>query len=113
MIAAYLFVLQTALAGIAVTQAAAAAPSSQLPFVLCAEHASAPDSLPDQPSKQAPCEHCVACVMAAVALPTRDPAAAGVVRFAHRATAPPAQDAVATPAWRLGFHPSRGPPRIA
>ena len=113
MIAAYVFVLQTALAGIAVTQAAAASPSSDLPFVLCAEHAAAPDSLPDQPSKQALCEHCIACAATAVSLPAPDPAAAGIVRFAHRATAPPAPDAAVTPAWRLGFHPSRGPPRTA
>jgi hypothetical protein len=114
MIAAYVFVLQTALAGIAVSQAAAAAaPSSQLPFVLCAEHASAPDSLPDQPAKQAPCEHCVACVIAAVALPTPEGSAAFIVTRAAPLRIVSAQIASPTRAWPIGPRTSQGPPRIA
>jgi hypothetical protein len=113
MIAAYVFVLQTLLASVAITQAAAAGPSSDLPLVLCAEHISAPASLPDQPSKQKLCDHCVACAFATLAFDAPGAFASLTIRFAHRATASPAQEATATLSWRDRQPPPRGPPQTA
>jgi hypothetical protein len=113
MIAAYVFVLQTLLASVAITQAAAAGPSADLPLVLCAEHISAPDSLPDQPSKQKLCEHCVACAFATVAFDAPDAFASLTTRFAHRATASPAREAMPAISWCNRQPPPRGPPQTA
>ncbi|MGD9846307.1 MAG: hypothetical protein AB7U47_13065 [Variibacter sp.] len=112
MIAAYLFVLQTLLAGIVVTQAAAASPAD-LPTILCAEHTAPVDSGPTQPSKAPLCEHCVACVVAAVATPAPETPAATILRFAHAAIAPTIAEPASSPARRIGLHTSRGPPRSA
>lgn len=112
MIAAYLFVLQTLLAGVVVTQAAAAS-TAGLPTILCAEHTAPADSDPTQPSKAPLCEHCVACAVAAVATPAPETPAATILRFAHTAITPAMVDPASSPAWRIGLHTSRGPPQSA
>jgi hypothetical protein len=112
MIAAYLFVLQTLLAGIVVTQAAAA-PAANLPTILCVEHTAPADNDPTQPSRAPLCEHCVACAVAAVATPAPGASASTVLRFAHEAVTPTIADPVSSPAWRIGLHTSRGPPQSA
>lgn len=112
MIAAYLFVLQTLLAGIVVTQAAAA-PASGLPTILCAEHTALSDSDPSAPEKAPLCEHCVACAVTAIATPAPETPAATILRFSHPAVTPTAADPASSPAWRIGLHTSRGPPQSA
>lgn len=111
-IAAYLFVLQTLLAAVAVTQAAAAS-ATDLPTILCAEHTTPAGTNPDQPAKAALCEHCVVCAVAAVTPPVPDGAALVALRFGAAATAASITAPSSIPAWRIGLRTSQGPPQIA
>lgn len=112
-IAAYVFVLQTLLAAVAVTQATASTPAADLSLVICTEHTAAADTAPDKSGSAALCVHCAACVNAGTAPLLPQAGAVSAVRFPVAAHVATKAFSAPTPASLTGPRSSRGPPRIA
>jgi DUF2946 family protein len=112
LIAAYAFVLQTALAPIAAAAAAKYAATDAELSTICAEHtASGDSSVPASPhDHDAPCKFCVGCPATALLAPDSVPAATAgfAVATIHWH---PSNHFVADKTW-LGGKQARGPPAL-